>query len=1182
MALRGPIRKIGAKAGDLFLLRERLKINKTVSDIVNPIKGNIFMKTFKRLLFGISLLCPLFFAAVGWGAVPDALVGTWGHQILGYHSDTTWHTEANKITFNSNGSGILDYKFNDNGVFSSGTQNFTYTVDSNTDGSYIIWFTGQGETEAESSQIVISDDGTMIIGDGTDDSTMQEFEILIKLGTEGTYDNSDLIGDSYKIGYEHDANGGDRGYYRAESGITSSDGEGTLSFTADTLNGDGTLHYDSGGFVPYTVNSDGSVNIDGITGFLSGNGLCSLFSNPASTDDWMNVFAMVKGDKLYSTADLAGTWAFTGFGDYGGMVFNAEIGTMTCDSAGKSTYSLKMRQSDGSVFYVSGLETLSVVSDGSFGSSLAPGVPSYAGAIGNDGNTLIMNRSFNPNNLNERNIITAVKCEFCSNLAGGTADEQAIQTRFQDAITAYNEGKAQIDAFMSHFSTGYLDDGEDWNSLKTNVEEEFDDPDWEPITSYTMMVIVNGSTATADVIWADGEAETMHWLKEVDIWMIYGNQKKYGVDAWSQNWHSGQQYMVHFQVEDPDPTATAVTITGPGIDTSLSLVYDSDGGSWNSWSTNQSLDFGDTPPASPLEYTFTIEYSSGVIVETSTVESFVSVYATDLSTTVTETDPMVFSWTGVGPGYTYQVQLSDAAWNRIWDSDWGLTGTSVSYDGPSLTPGAQYHHWVVVEDQYGNSSFAEGSFTYQFTQPAAGPGDVDNRGSVNLADAILALKVVAGMTPTGVNLGADVNEDNKIGLAEVIYILQYVAGLRTSEDILSVPTSVSSVEGDVQAIISWNTVSGATSYNIYWATTSGVTKTNGTKITGATSPYTHTGLTNGTTYYYIVTAVNSQGESAASAQVSSTPATPSSGWIQTELNAGIGRSLYATDTEIYAATYDGVFSTIDDGMPWFSKGFQWVNVSDVIKSPEYLLAATFDGVYRSSDNGNTWLLSNGSPGVSAGGGIYGPHVFAKNSTYVFIIAAARGIFRSADDGENWEQVLLGQDAVGDQDYAASATFIYTVGEKIFISGSAPSTSGTGGNGIWSSSDNGNNWNYTQYPGDGDVQSLCYDNGKLFACGDMGVYLSTDLGNSWSTQYSNTFIGTFTFRNIISYNQNLIAAVDFNSIYISSDDGVSWTSFNDGLVSDWTFTGLAIKPPYIWALRSDFANAYRRPLTDIIH
>jgi len=78
-------------------------------------------------------------------------------------------------------------------------------------------------------------------------------------------------------------------------------------------------------------------------------------------------------------------------------------------------------------------------------------------------------------------------------------------------------------------------------------------------------------------------------------------------------------------------------------------------------------------------------------------------------------------------------------------------------------------------------------------------------------------------------------------------------------------------EGAAEVEISWSAVSGATSYNIYWSTTSGFNKSNGTKITGITSPYSHTGLTIGTTYYYIVTAVNSFGESGASSQVSAIP-----------------------------------------------------------------------------------------------------------------------------------------------------------------------------------------------------------------------------------------------------------------------------------------------------------------------
>ncbi|MBF0439763.1 MAG: DUF1566 domain-containing protein [Magnetococcales bacterium] len=79
-----------------------------------------------------------------------------------------------------------------------------------------------------------------------------------------------------------------------------------------------------------------------------------------------------------------------------------------------------------------------------------------------------------------------------------------------------------------------------------------------------------------------------------------------------------------------------------------------------------------------------------------------------------------------------------------------------------------------------------------------------------------------------------------------------------------------------QAVISWTAVSGATAYNLYGATQSGVNKYNHTSLLGSilkqniTSPYTLTGLTNGTTYYLVVSAVSSGGEGLAAA-VTTTP-----------------------------------------------------------------------------------------------------------------------------------------------------------------------------------------------------------------------------------------------------------------------------------------------------------------------
>jgi hypothetical protein len=85
------------------------------------------------------------------------------------------------------------------------------------------------------------------------------------------------------------------------------------------------------------------------------------------------------------------------------------------------------------------------------------------------------------------------------------------------------------------------------------------------------------------------------------------------------------------------------------------------------------------------------------------------------------------------------------------------------------------------------------------------------------------------------------------------------------------PTLVTATAGTGQVTISWPAVSGATSYNLYWSTTTGVTTTSITKITDiANPPVVQTGLTDSTTYFYVVTAKNSVGESAASAQIAAT------------------------------------------------------------------------------------------------------------------------------------------------------------------------------------------------------------------------------------------------------------------------------------------------------------------------
>ena len=54
-------------------------------------------------------------------------------------------------------------------------------------------------------------------------------------------------------------------------------------------------------------------------------------------------------------------------------------------------------------------------------------------------------------------------------------------------------------------------------------------------------------------------------------------------------------------------------------------------------------------------------------------------------------------------------------------------------------------------------------------------GDIDHSGIVDLGDAILALKILAGIVTGQTYTDADIDGDGKIGLAEVLYILQHIS-----------------------------------------------------------------------------------------------------------------------------------------------------------------------------------------------------------------------------------------------------------------------------------------------------------------------------------------------------------------------------------------------------------------------
>jgi hypothetical protein len=122
------------------------------------------------------------------------------------------------------------------------------------------------------------------------------------------------------------------------------------------------------------------------------------------------------------------------------------------------------------------------------------------------------------------------------------------------------------------------------------------------------------------------------------------------------------------------------------------------------------------------------------------------------------------------------------------------------------------------------------------------------------------------------------------------------------------PLNLTATGGNQQVSLAWTASTGATSYNVRRAATNGGPYT--TVASPAGTSYTDTTVTNGTTYYYVVTAVSASGESANSNQASATPsATPPAPAPPT--NPGIS----SCATPISAVNTAGNTNVVGDGTP---------------------------------------------------------------------------------------------------------------------------------------------------------------------------------------------------------------------------------------------------------------------------
>ena len=112
----------------------------------------------------------------------------------------------------------------------------------------------------------------------------------------------------------------------------------------------------------------------------------------------------------------------------------------------------------------------------------------------------------------------------------------------------------------------------------------------------------------------------------------------------------------------------------------------------------------------------------------------------------------------------------------------------------------------------------------------------------------------------------------------VVFFVSSCASVKQADEPVSVvsvtasPTEVGTEPGNGKVTIRWKGVPGADSYSVYMNLSPGASKKNfdARKTTTATS-YLWTGLSNGTSYYFVVTAQKKDKETDDSTEVTGTP-----------------------------------------------------------------------------------------------------------------------------------------------------------------------------------------------------------------------------------------------------------------------------------------------------------------------
>ena len=291
-------------------------------------------------------------------------------------------------------------------------------------------------------------------------------------------------------------------------------------------------------------------------------------------------------------------------------------------------------------------------------------------------------------------------------------------------------------------------------------------------------------------------------------------------------------------------------------------------------------------------------------------------------------------------------------------------------------------------------------------------------------------------------------------------------------------------------------------------------------------------------------------------------------------NSGMGpkdvRAVTANSSSLFAGShYVGVYKSTNMGTEWNKsmEGFPaGSSITSMLFAQGYVFVGTRDGVFRTSDSGNSWIdLPGTNDTINYGtvrglcekdGIIYAGVTLQFNST----------VYKSTDRGETW--VRSGNGLPG------NLTFINS------LASSGNNIIAATDEGMYYSSDNGDNWYVSGFPVDF-VEDMSASDGHVYAIRQfVGIYRSDDDGVNWYLILN----AVADHISMAAYNSHVYVGSFFNACIYSPNYGNSWFEsygfppesavFGFGTVDDnMVLAGTDVSSSYIYSSTDGGSNFF---------